>query len=516
MISPLPTTPDSSRSPPPGRSTSPTRGFPIFPDALEAFALADTQTNLHLFIQNGGSQSLDVTLEIAPIGFADDVESGPNGWTQPDGNVDWHISAKKSHSPSNAWYCGKEASGIYRDSTHAALVTPPIQLAAGAPRLDFRHRARFEFDDSWSPDGKHYWDSGLLEISDTGGLLWESLVPEGGYPGLITSNPASPFAAETPCFADTADWDPVGADLSAYAGKEVRIRFRFGADAYVVAEGWRLDDIVVSPRTKYEGWLSHAWTNLTFPPGYAYGAPLTLDTAPLPPMASGHFALLVHHNDPERTSPIVVPVALHNVTRRVRVTTEGPGEVDPAGEFLLASNEPFGVELTADSGSFIADIRSNAAPLPLPAVLTNQVFYWPSLASNLDLHAVFAPLLEEGLVPPEWLAQYGLTNRHWMAEASLDQDRDGFLTWQECQLGYNPTNPADARLEVEFELRPPGTSDWRIVWHAFTNRDATYGILSTTNLVSGFVLFTNLPATPPVMTSPPLPSTHRFFGIRKQ
>ena len=87
---------------------------------------------------------------------------------------------------------------------------------------------------------------------------------------------------------------------------------------------------------------------------------------------------------------------------------------------------------------------------------------------------MFAPLLEEGSVPPEWLARYGLTNRNWMAEASLDQDRDGLLTWQEDELDSNPTNPADARLVVDFVPRPHGSNDWRIIWHAFTNRTATY------------------------------------------
>ena len=118
------------------------------------------------------------------------------------------------------------------------------------------HRARFEIDQDEFPDGIHYWDAGILEITDNGGLTWQSLVPEGGYPGLITSNWASPFAPDTPCFVDTVDWDPVGADLSAYANREVQLRFRFGADLYTVAEGWRIDDIVVSPRTEYTGWLA--------------------------------------------------------------------------------------------------------------------------------------------------------------------------------------------------------------------------------------------------------------------
>jgi hypothetical protein len=489
----------------------------ISPEALEASLPGDSQTNLYLFIQNVGSQPLDVTLEIAPLGFTDDMEAGTNGWTRPDGNADWHLSAQNAHSPAFAWYCGQPLTQTYRDSTHAALATPPIRLAAGAPRLDFMHRARFEFDDSRSPDGQHYWDSGVLEISDNGGGTWKSLVPEGGYPGLVTSNPASPFAPETPCFVDTDDWDPAGADLSAYAGKKVQIRFRFGADAYVVAEGWRLDDVVVSPRSEYEGWLGLGATNWNYPPGFASAIPLSLDTTPLPPMASGHYALLVHHNDPEHASPIAVPVALHNVTRRVRVTAEGPGEADPSGEFLLAPADSFGVEWRAEAGAFIADVRTNAIPvLPLPDVLTNLILFWPSLSSNLDLHAVFAPTLEEGLVPLSWLESFGLTNRHWMAEASLDQDRDGFLTWQEHQIGSDPTDAADAPLLVDFQTRQPGTNGWRIVWHAFTNRGVSYSILASTNPAwGGFTVFTNLPAAPPVMTSPPLPADHRYFGLRK-
>ncbi|MGD9612244.1 MAG: S8 family serine peptidase [Kiritimatiellia bacterium] len=488
----------------------------IAPEALAASLPGASQTNLFLSIQNVGSQPLDVALEIAPIGFADDMEAGTNGWTRPDGNADWHLSSQTAHSPAFAWYCGQPLTQFYRDSTHAALATPPIRLAAGAPRMDFRHRARFEFDDSSTPDGQHYWDSGVLEITDNGGATWASLVPEGGYPGLVTSNPASPFAPETPCFVDTADWDPVGADLSAYAGKQVQIRFRFGADAYVVAEGWRLDDVVVSPRTEYAGWLALAWTNWSFPAGFAGGVSLTFDTTPLPPMASGHYALLVHHNDPERASPIVVPVALHNLTRRVRVTTDGPGTADPAGEFLLGTNEPFAVEFAADPDHFIAAILSNSVHQSMPVVVSVALMSWPNLASNLDLHAVFAPRLSDGLVPLAWLESFGLTNSNWMAEASLDPDRDGFLTWQEHQIGSDPTDAADAPLLVDFQTRQPGSNAWRIVWHAFTNQNASYSILASTNPAwGGFVVFTNVAAAPPVMTSPPLPPSHRYFGLRK-
>jgi hypothetical protein len=280
----------------------------------------------------------------------------------------WRLAHQRqeSSSPSNAWYCGQEASRQYLNSTHAALVSPPIRLAAGAPRLDFMHRARFEIDQDNFPDGIHYWDSGILEITDNAGLTWQALVPEGGYPGLITSNWASPFAPETPCFVDTEDWEPVGADLSAYANEEVQFRFRFGADQYTVAEGWRIDDIVVSPRTASQDWLALSTTNFSVAAGLTNDVTLTLDTAFLEPMASGHLALYVQHNDPEQVSPLIIPIALHNTTRRVRVTSAGPGQADPAGESLVPPDQFFSVAFTADPGAFIADLQTNASPVPLP------------------------------------------------------------------------------------------------------------------------------------------------------
>lgn len=432
------------------------------PTALEASATAGMPTNIMLQIQNIGSRPLEISMETAPIGFADDMESGTNGWTRPDGNVDWHISAQNSHSTSNAWYCGQEASRTYRDSTHAALATPPIHLAATASRLDFMHRARFEIDQDEFPDGIHYWDSGVLEISDSGGLTWQSLVPEGGYPGLITSNPASPFAPDTPCFVDTADWDPAGADLSAYANREVQIRFRFGADRYVVAEGWRIDDFVVSPRTEYGGWLALPANPFSLGAGLASNLVLTLDPARLPPMASDHLAILIHHNDPEQASPIVVPIVLHNTSRRVRVTTEGDGQATPSGDILVAPDQSFTVDFDANAGAFIFEIQTNSVLLPFTDVTNSKTLHWSSIQSNLDIHAVFAPWLDADPIPSEWLAAYGLTNRSWMAEAMLDPDTDGFTTLDEYTADTDPVDEA-SYLRVS-RLSPALTNCHEVVW----------------------------------------------------
>jgi len=486
------------------------------PPAFELAAPSGLVTNLYLHIQNPAHLPLEVELDVIPIGFWDDVESGTNHWSRPDGNLDWNISAQESHSPEHAWYCGQELTRTYRNSTHAALVSPPIQLAADSPRLDFMHWARFEPDHDYFPDGVHYWDSGVIEISDNDGLTWQFLVPEGGYPGLITSNPASPFAPDTPCFIDTDGWESVGADLSDYAGREVRIRFRFGADRYVVAEGWRIDDIEVSPRTLHEDWLTLSESSLVVPPETAAALPIHLDTGALPPMASGHLAIRVRHNDPERPGPILIPVALHNTTRSVQITTSGDGTATPQGQLYLQAGEPLALDLDAHSGAFIADIRRNAEPVPLPHhVVTRISLYWPQLDENTHIHTTFAPLLPDGSVSLDWLATYGLTSRHWMAEASLDHDGDGLLTWQEEQLGSSPIDPDDAPLVVR--LLPPDSpgAAWRITWHAYTNLDRSYSILTAPNLADGFTPWTHIPPSPPVMTSPPLLPSHHFFGLQR-
>ena len=487
----------------------------VSPDAIEASARNNSSTNQNLFVWNTGSQPLHVSIDLVAVGFRDDVESGTNGWTRPDGATDWIISPHRSHSPSRAWYCGMEPMQSYSNSTHASLLSPPIQLGARSPRLDFMHWARFEPDTDRIADAIHYWDSGVLEITDNAGRTWQSLVPDGGYPGLITSNPASPFAPETPCFADTEDWEPVGVDLSPYAGREVQIRFRFGADRYVVAEGWRIDDVVVTPHGEYDGWISLPPTNAVIPAGLGAIFPLALDTAPLPPMSAGHVAVRILHDDPERDDPVVVPVSLFNTTRRVRVSTDGNGQADPDGETLVQEDSPFSLLLAAAPGSFIADVQTNSVPAPLPSVVATQSLHWTSLDGNLDVRATFAQRLAEGSVSLAWLAGYGLTNRNWMAEASLDQDADGLLAWQEEQLGSSPIDPGDAPLAVTLLAPAPPDDKWRVAWHAFTNRSATYSILSAPSPTAEFTAFTNLPPTPPVMTSPPLPAAHSFFGIRK-
>jgi hypothetical protein len=178
-------------------------------------------------------------------GFSDDMENGINGWAHYNvtvGYVDqWHQSTQRNHTAggTTSWKCGSTGSGNYADYSDGGLETPTIDLQDGST-LQFWH-----WIDAEISSGTEAWDGGIVEISINGGAF-EQITPVGGYPYTIVNNPASPFEGGTPCYSGSHDWEMETFDLTGYSGDAV-IRFRFGTDGYVTAEGWYIDDVTVAP-----------------------------------------------------------------------------------------------------------------------------------------------------------------------------------------------------------------------------------------------------------------------------
>lgn len=90
------------------------------------------------------------------------------------------------------------------------------------------------------------FDGGVVDISTNGGGVWSRLTPAGGYPGTI-ANPGNACAAMpsgTAAFTGTQfTWQQKSVDLSAFAGQNVKLAWRFGSDAGSNGEGWYVDDI---------------------------------------------------------------------------------------------------------------------------------------------------------------------------------------------------------------------------------------------------------------------------------
>ena len=504
--------------------------------ALDA-VLADAATNVLFSFANTGSIPLEISFSLAPVGFADDMEGGPGGWTvsSADGDSLWHLGGVDFRSPSRAWSNARsDAAPHYAIGADDALATPPVRLwpadapGGAAPRLSLWHFADFERDSTTAApaDGTVLmWDSGVLETA-AGDGDWIPLVPDGGYPAVRSASPAA-LPPGTPCLAGTDGWEPLAADLAALvpdaaaAAELLRVRFRFVSDDYIVCTGWRIDDVEITPRTRSSDWASLSTNALSIAPGERAVLTLRADPSGLDPMESDRLLLDVRQNDPRHPAVLTVPVAVANLARRLVVTAEGPGVATPAGETLFPGPATADLGFVPEDGALLADVRLDGAPLSgAPIGATGPAHLALPLDGNHAVHAVFLPRPPADAVPDaDWLAARGLTNRPAEVESVLDPDRDGLLTWQEARLGSDPLDPADAPLRAFLVPPAPGETAWRLAWLAYTNLGATYEILGATNLSEAFepVFAEPLPALPPEMLSAPLPdpaAPAAFYRLR--
>ncbi len=171
--------------------------------------------------------------------LADDVESGPGGWTvQTNQGSAFHIDSCRAVSGVNAWKAGApegQCPGTYASNTGTMLISAPVDL--GAPGHGYHLRFR-EWGDTEISSYGTVRDTCTVQISVDGGTSYENLQdPYGGY-----SN----------------GWFHNDIDLSGYSGP-VRFRFLFESDFDWNYEGWYLDDIEVSrvvacaPEMRYDG-----------------------------------------------------------------------------------------------------------------------------------------------------------------------------------------------------------------------------------------------------------------------
>ncbi|NQU39808.1 MAG: S8 family serine peptidase [Lentisphaerae bacterium] len=314
--------------------------------AVEAVLLPNTFTNVVLALTNSGNTGLNWTAE---PGWQDGAEQGSNGVIHGGANDAWHITTNRAYSGTRAWYCGGPLTPLYADSVNAWLQLPPLEVVSGS-ELAFRHWAKIEYDTGRNDN--HYWDGGIVELSTNGGLTFVPIDPVGGYPHLITPNPGSPFAFDTPCFGgDGSGWDVARFDLSAFAGATAVIRLRFGSDEFVVDEGWYIDDIAVIPASDTNGWLSVAPAFGSVAAGAGGAVTVRLDSAAIP---TGDFPGVVRFltDDPLRpTNAIPVQMWVRSppelsLLGAAQTATDGSGRVSITNDLWDVDGELCSIELT--------------------------------------------------------------------------------------------------------------------------------------------------------------------------
>jgi fibronectin type 3 domain-containing protein len=184
-----------------------------------------------------------------PLTFVDDVDT--NSYMTRDSA--WQITNTSASDGVFSYHSGPDNAN-YPDNTCASITTPELVVPPGG-LLEFSAKYNLEYE----------WDGVVSEISTDGGATWSDLPPDSGYPstyntgstGIInacgypngrgiytgvttaTSNGASGNSTETAIFK------PFSADLSAYAGQAVKIRWRLSSDPADNYIGFFLDGVKI-------------------------------------------------------------------------------------------------------------------------------------------------------------------------------------------------------------------------------------------------------------------------------
>lgn len=126
------------------------------------------------------------------------------------------------------------------------VLIDPVTLPVTQPALLFYQ----------SFDTERFFDGGIVQVSDDGGLSWDVLGADKVIRGDYTTKvPFALFAIPRmkAWTGQSEGWVQTVVDLSDYAGKDVQIRFRFASDGNTSAVGWFLDDIELIDLFNYNG-----------------------------------------------------------------------------------------------------------------------------------------------------------------------------------------------------------------------------------------------------------------------
>ena len=169
--------------------------------------------------------------------------------------VEWTVDESPEGHDSAALYSG---TGNSFDRSIAREVTVPADDAT------------LTFETRWSTE--EAFDSGFVQISTDGGKTWTSLGNEDTVDELDPG--ADPTLVDNlPGFNGEGGWKSETFDLSAYAGQEVLLGFRYVSDVNTNGEGWWVDDVtvggeLVSDGSDLEGWRSYSELVPTAVPGF--------------------------------------------------------------------------------------------------------------------------------------------------------------------------------------------------------------------------------------------------------
>ena len=195
---------------------------------------------------DGNESSGSRRVQAAPLGDGNvpgTFTDGADGLALMRTDSIWSITDERAATGTLSYRSAVRGAAVYTTNTCAAITTPPIELQPGTPQLDFMARYDIEAD----------WDGVVLEISNDGGTGWVPVTPIGGYPGDFsqTQNPpinACGYPISQGAFNGSTggSFQSFSANLSAFAGQTVQLRWVLSTDPGSEEEGFYLDSIEIS------------------------------------------------------------------------------------------------------------------------------------------------------------------------------------------------------------------------------------------------------------------------------
>ena len=157
--------------------------------------------------------------------------------------VEWTVDTEApGHEGDAAFFSGAG------NNFDRAIITP-VSVPTASPTLSF--------DTQWSTEP--LWDFGFVQVSTDGGKTFTSLANADTTaehdPGAISA-----VVANLPGFTGESDgWRSESFDLSAYAGKDVLLSFRYVTDSSAAGQGFWVDNVVVGGVTVADGTSLAGW-----------------------------------------------------------------------------------------------------------------------------------------------------------------------------------------------------------------------------------------------------------------
>lgn len=198
-------------------------------------------------ISLGVSQSSDFTVKVKVNSgtyfkpgtvFADSVNSSTvptAAWQLTSStNTPWAVATTRHHTGSYSYFAKDSSS-----PNDEMLVTKQAYAINGISKLSFWHY--FDTEDGY--------DGGVVEASKDNGATWFDLGPymvQNGYNNTIDPNNGTILSGRSAFSGASSTFINTIVDLSSFSGKSLKFRFSFANDDVNDANGWYIDDILLT------------------------------------------------------------------------------------------------------------------------------------------------------------------------------------------------------------------------------------------------------------------------------